>query len=949
MRLSWNEIRTRAANFAREWADAAYEKGETQSFYNEFFEAFGVRRRTVARYEEHVKRLDNTSGFIDLFWPGVLLVEQKSAGRDLTAARDQAGTYFDALPDRDRPRYQLLCDFQTFELLDRDEREETRFALADLPQHVERFGFIIGVQRRTFRDQDPVNVEASELIGRLHDALKASGYDGHDLERFLVRTVFCLFADDTGIFEPRDIFLQFVEERTAADGTDLGPWMARLFQVLNTPPKRRSRALDEDLGRFPHVNGDLFAEPLRIPDFDAAMRQALLEAGQFDWTAISPAIFGALFQSVMDRADRRTQGAHYTTEKNILKVIEPLFLDDLRAEFRRLQARRDGRSMADLRKFRDKLGTLRLFDPACGCGNFLIIAYRELRTLEIDVLREMASKATATQLALTVQSVVEVDQFYGIEIGEFPARIAATALWMMDHIMNNRLSLEFGQTYARIPIEKSPHIRNADALEIDWAEVLPPNECSYVFGNPPFGGAKFQSAEQRAQVRRVAALGGSGGTLDYVAAWFIRAGDYVRRAQPGDGAKPPRIGFVATNSITQGEQVAQLWPLLLDRRRLEIAFAHRTFAWGSDARGKAHVHVVIIGLDPADRASREKRIFSYDDINGEPLEGIHAVITPYLLDGGALADSHVVVREENRPRNGMPRLVIGSKPIDGGHYILDAAGRAELLTTCPEATPFVRPYVGSWEYLNSGERYILYLRDAPPELLKQQSALRQRVTAVRKLRQQSKSGATQKLAATPTLYHVNVIPKSPFLVVPEVSSERREYVPIGWLEPPVIPSNLVRVLEGATKSIFALLTSAMHMAWLRHVGGRLKSDYRYSIGLVYNTFPLPPGFAEADTSGLEPLAQAVLDARTAHRGATLADLYDPDLMPPNLRRAHQALDRAVDRLYRRKKFTSERERVEHLFALYERMKAPLTVKAATKRRPRRRHKTDALKTRTRQV
>ncbi len=575
MRLSWNEIRTRAAGFAREWADAAYEKGETQSFYNEFFDIFGVRRRTVARYEEHVQRLDNTSGFIDLFWPGVLLVEQKSAGRDLTAARGQAGTYFDALPERDRPRFQLLCDFQTFELLDRDEREETRFALADLPRHVEKFGFIIGVQRRTFRDQDPVNIEASELMARLHDALKASGYDGDDLERFLVRTVFCLFADDTGIFEPRGIFLQFVEERTTADGADLGPWMARLFQVLNTPPSRRSRALDEDLARFPHVNGDLFAEPLRIPDFDAPMRQALLDAGQFDWTAISPAIFGALFQSVMEPADRRAQGAHYTTEKNILKVIEPLFLDDLRGEFRRLQARRDGRAGADLRKFRDKLGTLRLFDPACGCGNFLIIAYRELRTLEIDVLREIASRATATQLALAVQSVVEVDQFYGIEIGEFPARIAATALWMMDHIMNNRLSLEFGRTYARIPIEKSPHIRNADALEIDWADVLPPDECSFVFGNPPFGGAKQQSPVQRAQVRRVAALGGGGGTLDYVAAWFIRAGDYVRSTPPACGARP-RIGFVATNSITQGEQVAQLWPLLLDHRRLEIAFAHRT-------------------------------------------------------------------------------------------------------------------------------------------------------------------------------------------------------------------------------------------------------------------------------------------------------------------------------------------------------------------------------------
>ena len=933
MRLSWNEIRTRAADFAREWADETYEKGETQSFYNEFFEIFGVRRRTVARYEEHVQRLDNTSGFIDLFWPGVLLVEQKSAGRDLAAAREQAGTYFDALSERDRPRYQLLSDFQTFELLDRDEGEETRFPLTDLPHHVEKFGFIIGVQRRTFRDQDPVNIEASELIARLHDALKASGYEGHDLELFLVRTVFCLFADDTGIFEPRDIFLQFIEERTAPDGADLGAWLMQLFEVLNTPVSRRQRALDEDLAGFPHVNGELFAGRLRPPAFDSAMRSALLDAGQFDWTAISPAIFGALFQSVMEPAERRAQGAHYTTEKNILKVIEPLFLDDLRAEFQRLQARRDGRAVADLRRFRDKLGSLRLFDPACGCGNFLIIAYRELRTLEIDVLREIASRATATQLKLDVWSVVEVDQFYGIEIGEFPARIAATALWMMDHIMNNRLSLEFGQTYARIPIEKSPHIRNADALEIDWADVLPPDECSYVFGNPPFGGSKFQSPEQRAQVRRVAALGGSGGTLDYVAAWFIRAGDYVRQTQPAGGA-PPRIGFVATNSITQGEQVAQLWPLLLDHRRLEIAFAHRTFAWGSDARGKAHVHVVIIGLDAASHAPQDRRLFTYEDINGEPLEGRHAMITPYLFDGGALADPHIVVRQESRPINGMPQLFIGSKPIDGGHYILDAAARSELLAECPEAAPFVRPYVGSREYLNGGERYILWLSEARPDLLRREPVLRGRVAAVREFRRRSKSAPTRALAETPTLYHVNVVPDSPFLVVPKVSSERREYVPIGWLEPPTIPSDLVFVLPNATKPIFALLTSAIHMAWLRHIGGRLKSDYRYSIGLVYNTFPLPPGFADADTSALEPLAQAVLDARAAHAGATLADLYDPDLMPPNLRRAHQALDRAVDRLYRRKRFTSERERVEYLFALYERMQAPLAaqVRAAKRRR-----------------
>ncbi len=436
------------------------------------------------------------------------------------------------------------------------------------------------------------------------------------------------------------------------------------------------------------------------------MRQALLDASRFDWTAISPAIFGALFQAVMEPADRRAQGAHYTTEKNILKVIEPLFLDDLRAEFQNLQKRRDGRSMADLRKFRDRLGTLRLFDPACGCGNFLIIAYRELRSLEIEVLRAMASRTDATQLELEVQSVVDVDQFYGIEISEFPARIAATALWMMDHIMNNRLSLEFGKTYARIPIEKSPHIHHADALEIDWSEVLSPNECSYVFGNPPFGGAKFQSAGQRVQVRHIAALGGSGGTLDYVAAWFIRAGEYVRRTQRENSSQPPRIGFVATNSITQGEQVAQLWRMLLDHHRLEIAFAHRTFAWGSDARGKAHVHVVIIGLDTTEHASRDRRLFTYEDLNGEPLESRHAVVTPYLFDGGALANPHLVVREEGRPINGLSQLITGSKPIDDGLYIFDAEERLAFLDAEPDAAPFLRPFVGAREYLQGGERWI---------------------------------------------------------------------------------------------------------------------------------------------------------------------------------------------------------------------------------------------------
>ena len=456
MRLSFNEIRTRAAQFTESYADAHYEKGETQTFYNDFFAIFGVERRSVARYEEHVKKLNDRSGFIDLFWPKVLLVEQKSAGRDLAKAGTQAGEYFDALKEFERPRYQLLCDFQTFQLLDRDTREETKFSLADLPKHVEKFGFIMGMEKRSFKDQDPVNIKAAELVGHLHDALEAGGYKGHQLEVFLTRLVFCLFADDTGIFEPRDIFLDFLETRTSTDGTDTGPLLTQLFEVLDTPENKRQTNLDEDLARFPYVNGGLFLDPIRTPAFNSDMRERLIEAARFNWSGISPAIFGSLFQSVMNKIERRKAGAHYTTEKNIMKVIGPLFLDDLRAEFETIRVRKTGRKKL-LQTFHDKLSKLTFMDPACGCGNFLIIAYRELRLLEIDLLRELTPKK---QLSLDAQvlSRIDVDQFYGIEYAEFPARIAETAMWMMDHIMNAQLSLEFGQVFLRIPLRKSPSI-----------------------------------------------------------------------------------------------------------------------------------------------------------------------------------------------------------------------------------------------------------------------------------------------------------------------------------------------------------------------------------------------------------------------------------------------------------------------------------------------------------
>ena len=454
---------------------------------------------------------------------------------------------------------------------------------------------------------------------------------------------------------------------------------------------------------------------------------------------------------------------------------------------------------------------------------------------------------------------------------------------------------------------------------------MPAHQCSYVFGNPPFIGAKYQTQKQRAQVREIAKLGGSGGTLDYVAAWFLKAGAYV-----GEGRA--KIAFVSTNSITQGEQVAQLWPLLFDRFKLEIAFAHRTFAWGSEARGVAHVHVVIVGLTRADMEPEVKRLFSYPDIKADPVESRHKALTAYLFDAGEVANRHRVVMEASRPINGLPRVGIGTKPIDGGHYILNDNERLQLIAREPAAERFIRPFFGAKDFLDGRGRWILALQDASPSALATLPMVRERIRLVREFRLKSRSAPTVALAATPTEFHVTVIPTQPFLVIPRHTSERRDYVPFGYAKPPIIAGDSALVVLGPTVSLFGVLTSAMHMAWLRNIGGRLKSDYRYSIGLVYNTFPWPE-MSAAQEERIAALAQDVLDARAEFAGSTLAELYDPDLMPPKLRRAHQALDRAVDRLYRSKPFASERERVEHLFGLYEKLVAP--VEAAAKAKPKR--------------
>lgn len=935
MRLSWNEIRVRAAAFAKEWKDEGYEKGQTQLFYRDFFEIFGIPVRRVASFEEPVKNLGDKRGFIDLFWKGVLLVEQKSKGRDLKKAKTQALDYFPGLKDAELPRFILLSDFQNFELFDLEEEgEDIAFALADLPKHVEKFAFVLGKQKRSFKDQDPVNIEASELIGKLHDALEASGYTGHDLEQFLVRIVFCLFSDDTGIFEPRDIFLDLLENRTREDGSDLGGWLAQLFQTLNTPEASRAQTLDSDLVRFPYINGDLFRDPLLIPSFTSAMRDRLIDACQFDWSAISPAIFGSLFQSVMKPEERRNQGAHYTSEKNILKVIEPLFLDDLRAEFARLKARRDSRKAAELRAFQARLGTKTFFDPACGCGNFLIIAYRELRALEIEVIRELRvhqSLNEQRELDTAILSAIDVDQFFGIEIDEFPARIAETALWMMDHIMNNRMSLEFGRSFVRIPLKKSPHIVVENALTYDWASLLPAASCSYVFGNPPFRGHQWRSAAQQADMARIWGTSGQYNRLDYVSCWFRKAKEY---AAPNPNIE---IAFVSTNSITQGEQCGILWPFMLSSN-LSIHFAHRTFQWNNEARGKAAVHCVVIGMTFGSPARRV--IYEYEHVRGDPHMSEVSRINGYLIDAPQYA-----VPARTQPPAGRLKLHKGSQPTDGarlkkpgGGYvttsnlILEGADKDALVAVEPQAEAWLKPYVGGDELISGEWRWCLWLKDADPSALRKSKHISERLERVRAGRLQSPTESVKKYAKFPTLFTQDRQPSTNYLAIPEVSSETREYIPIAQLPPTVIASNKLQIIPGAPLHYFGILTSAMHMAWMRTIGGRLKSDYSYSPS-IYNSFPWPE-MSPAQRAEIERLAQGIIDARAAFPNATLDDLYDLDGMPPALRRAHSALDRAVDRLYRRSGFQFERERVEHLFGLYERGAAPLTPQATRRARSR---------------
>ena len=934
MPLSWNEIRHRAISFSKDWTGVKSERAEKQTFWNDFFNVFGMSRKALASFEEPVKKLSGHYGAIDLFWKRMLLVEHKSSGQDLSRAQSQAFDYIQALINEGRhdeiPRYVIVSDFARIALHDLEPEEQKDlplfagrrvasldFPIADFHRHIHAFAFIPGYKQHKFAEQDPINIEAVEIMGRLHDALEAGGYSGHQLERFLVRILFCLFGEDTGIFE-RESFKLYLLNRTAEDGSDLGLHLARLFDVLNTPPEKRQTNLDETLSTFVYVNGELFAESLGFADFNRDMRNALLACTGFDWSRISPAIFGSLFQAVMEPKERRQIGGHYTSERDILKVIRSLFLDDLRAEFGRAK-----NSKAELKRFHEKLAGLRFLDPACGCGNFLVITYRELRALEIEILKGLypeTQRELDAQPKLDIQqfSLVDVDAFYGIEISEWPVRIAEVAMWLRVHQMNIRLSEAFGQYFVRLPLKKSPTIVCGNALRLDWKTILPPGQCSYVLGNPPFVGHHYQSKEQKVDQGSVLANIQASGVLDYVSNWYVKAAEYIQGTHTV-------VAFVSTNSITQGEQVGILWTELFGRFKIKLHFGHRTFPWASEARGKAHVHVVVIGFGASDAPN--KRLYDYDE-DGKPLGVFIAKnISPYLIDG-----QDRVVTNRAKPLAQVPPMIWGNKPTDGGHFLLTPTEKLDLLRKEPGASRFLRRYLGAEELLHDLERWCLWLAEIRPEDLSALPEIKKRVEAVKQFRLESKAPSTRKYAKYPTLFRQIAQPDKDYLAVPEVSSEKRAYIPIGFVSKKVICSNRLQVIPGADVYHFGILSSGMHMAWMRQVCGRLESRYLYSNTIVYNNYPWPEAPSDKQRTAVKAAAQAVLDARKKFPDATLADLYDPLVMPPALVKAHSELDRAVDLCYRPQPFQNDRQRVEHLFALYEKLSVPLIAPAKKGRR-----------------
>ena len=907
MALSWNEIKDRALKFSKEWEDTSNEEADAKPFLVEFFNVFGISSKRVSTFEHRVKKLDDKDGYIDLLWKGTILIEMKSRGKNLDKAFGQAKDYIHGLKEHELPKYILISDFENFRLYDLEESKLIEFKLNELVNNVPHFGYLLGYQKKVYKEQDPANIKAAELMGKLHDRLEEIGYTGHPLEVYLVRILFCLFAEDTTIFNKQQ-FQDYIEQRTSIDGSDLAAKLQELFQLLNTPHGKRFKNIDEQLAEFPYVNGKLFEEILPMASFDSKMRQAVLDCTYIDWSKISPAIFGSMFQSVMNPKERRNLGAHYTSETNILKLIKPLFLDELTKEFEGIKHNKN-----KLQEFHQKLSTLKFLDPACGCGNFLVITYRELRLLEFEVLKAL-NKSGEKFYDVSQILWIDVDQFNGIEYEEFPARIAEVAMWLIDHQMNMMISNEFGQYFVRLPLKKSAKIVHADALETDWENVVSKNELSYIIGNPPFIGSNIMKQSQRDQIVKQFENSAGGGTLDYVTGWYIKSSKYILNTKI-------KVGFVSTNSIVQGEQTNLLWSLLQNKYKIKIHFAHRTFKWSNEAKGNAAVYCVIIGFASYDTIN--KIIYDYEDIKGES----HAIkaknINAYLIDG-----QDILVDKKQKPICKVPDILKGNYYAKSEGLIIEEEDLDYLVKNEPLAKKWIKYLIGADEFINNKKRYCLWLIDCPPDELRKMPLVMERVNRVREDRLKSTDKGMRNLS--PMRFRETNNPEK-CLVIPVVSSERRKYIPMGFIYKDTISTNGNLIMPNAGLYHFGILMSIMHMVWVKHICGRLKSDFRYSKDIVYNNFPWPEKPTEKQIEAIEDAAQKVLDARLQFPTSSLADLYDPLTMPPVLVKAHNELDKTVDLAYRPQPFKSEANRMVFLFELYEKYTAGLFAKEKPKK------------------
>lgn len=926
-RLSSIEVKKRLQHFSKRFRNAENEQREATMFWAEFYSCFGISAADATVYEKQVRKLDGNVGRIDSFIPGLLIVEHKSRGRDLEAAYEQAEDYFIALKPEERPKYIITSDFARIVVYDLETKQRNETSIEELPKNASWFKFLIEGKQEAIVEEREIDRSAAYTISKLHEALLRINFKGRDLEVFLTRLLFCLFADDTGIFNENGQFRRFVES-AKPDGSDIGQKIGELFEVLNTADDDRYVTLEDNVKAFPYINGNLFAERTRIPVFDSDLRKLLITCAELDWSGISPAIFGAMFQGVLEehnttekrQATRRELGAHYTSERNILRVINPLFLDELREEF---EASKRTKNKTRLKFLYDKIPTLNFFDPACGCGNFLVIAYRELRKLENDVIAELFGyneKMIGGTLDVSSLCRVKLHQFYGIEIDEAAAHIARVALYITDHQMNELAAERFGYSRPTIPLVDNPQITVGNALRIDWNEIIDSNNCSFIFGNPPFIGKKEQKQEQKDDLLKIAKGIKGAGVLDFVSAWYLLATAYIKKNTN------IKVAFVSTNSITQGEQVGILWGSLKNSN-VKIDFAHRTFKWSNEGKGVAAVHCVIIGFS-INNNSKKKIIFDYkEDVagDGEVIEANE--INPYLVSA-----PFVIIEKRSSPINNVPLMCYGSMPIDENHLTIEAAERELLIEENENNASLIRRYIGGNEFLNNEERYCLWLQNANPNLIEKSKFIKERIRLVKEFRLNSGREATNKLANFPTLFGEIRQPNSKYLLLPKVSSENRIYMPIGFIEPEVIASGSALIIPNASIYEFGVLQSSFHMAWMRTVCGRMKSDYQYSASVVYNNFIWPNVINEDLKSLIIRESNSVLEVRNYFSDSTLATLYNKSTMPPELMKVHLALDKVVDKAYGYKGKDDDASRVAFLFKLYEKQTSFLPTNDVMKKR-----------------